>query len=187
MGIIELLLLAIGLSMDACAVAMTNGMCHKDLSRKRTLAVGICFGGMQGLMPLLGYLLGAAFSDLISAFDHYLALILLGFIGAKMIYEALRGEETATKEPFTMRLLLLQGIATSIDALAVGVSFAALQGVSVWVACMLIASVTYALSISGVLLGKRFGTMLSSKAQIFGGVILIGIGLKIFIEHMWFS
>ncbi len=187
MGALELVLLAVGLSMDACAVAMSNGMCHKELGRRRMLGIGVCFGVMQGIMPLLGYFLGAACSDIISSFDHYIALVLLGFIGVKMIYEAIRGTESTEPEPLTLRLLILQGIATSIDALAVGVSFAALQNISIWGACGLISAVTCVLSIGGVVLGKRCGIRWSGKAQFFGGLILLGVGLKIFIEHMWFS
>lgn len=189
MGIIELCMLAFGLSMDACAVAMTNGMCYRSIRKGWTVAIGACFGIMQGLMPLLGYYLGTFFSDIISAFDHYIALILLGFIGGKMIYEALHPDEEDVDEgtSLTWKLLLLQGIATSIDAMAVGVSFAALPNISILPAAGLICGVTWVLSCVGVVLGKRFGSLLNNKAQILGGVILIGIGIKIFVEHMWFS
>lgn len=187
MTALELVLLAVGLSMDACAVAMSNGMCHGELKRGRIFAIGAYFGLMQGLMPLLGYFLGGLVSDIITTFDHYIALIILGFIGAKMIYEAFHGEESTENEPFTTRLLLLQGIATSMDEFAVGISLAALPNVSVIVACVLIGATAYALSIAGYMLGKRFGTRLSGKAQVVGGLILVGVGLKIFIEHMWFS
>lgn len=189
MGITELCMLAFGLSMDACAVAMTNGMCYRNIRKGWTVAVGACFGIMQGLMPLLGYFLGHFFSDIISAFDHYIALILLGFIGGKMIWEALHPEEeaAAAEESLTWKLLLLQGIATSIDAMAVGVSFAALPDIHILPSAGLICGVTWVLSCIGVLLGKRFGALLNNKAQILGGVILIGIGVKIFVEHMWFS
>ncbi|MBR6762063.1 MAG: manganese efflux pump [Oscillospiraceae bacterium] len=188
MGIIALCMLAFGLSMDACAVAMTNGMCYRNLKAGQILSIGVCFGVMQGLMPLIGYYLGTFFSDVISAFDHYIALILLGFIGGKMLWEALHHDEEDKPEgSFTWKLLLLQGVATSIDALAVGVSFAALPDIHIVSAVLLICCITLALSCCGVLLGKRFGSLLNNKAQILGGIILIGIGIKIFAEHMWFS
>ncbi len=185
----ELLLLAIGLAMDASAVSMSNGMSYLREHPQRTcwiLSDGICFGLMQGLMPLIGYWLASFFSHIISAFDHYIALILLGFIGAKMIWEALHESDEISGSAWTIRLLLLQGVATSIDALAVGVSFAAFPDFRIWTACALIAGITCALSILGCVLGQKFGSMLGNKAQIFGGIILIGIGCKIFIEHMWF-
>lgn len=187
MGMTELLLLAVGLSMDACAVSMTNGMCCKKIGKGWTLAMGACFGVMQGLMPLLGFLLGMLFVDIISAFDHWLALILLGFIGGKMIFEACRHEEETAAPEMTVRLLLLQGIATSIDALAVGIGFSAFADFRILPAVSLIAAVTFSLSAAGVLLGKRFGSLLNDKAQICGGLILIAIGIKIFVQHMWFS
>lgn len=189
MGIIELCILAFGLAMDACAVSMTNGMCYQNVRKGWTLAIGACFGIMQGIMPLLGYFLGTFFSDIISAFDHYVALILLGFIGGKMLWEALHpdAEEDAESGKMTVKLLLMQGIATSIDAMAVGVSFAALPDVNIVSAAALICGITWVLSCIGVVLGKHFGRLLNNKAQILGGLILMGIGVKIFVEHMWFS
>lgn len=189
MGIIELCMLAFGLSMDACAVSMTNGMCYRNIRRGWTIAIGACFGIMQGVMPMLGYFLGTFFAGIISAFDHYIALILLGFIGGKMLWEALHPDEDGDAESgrMTVKLLLLQGIATSIDAMAVGISFAALPDVNIVPAVALICGITWVLSCVGVVLGKRFGKLLNNKAQILGGVILVGIGVKIFVEHMWFS
>ncbi len=189
MGIIELCMLAFGLSMDACAVSMTNGMCFSNIRKGWTVAIGACFGIMQGVMPLLGYFLGTFFANVISAFDHYIALILLGFIGGKMLWEALHPDtdEDADGGKLTVKLLLLQGVATSIDAMAVGVSFAALPNIQIVPAVLLICGVTWVLSCIGVVLGKRFGRLLNNKAQILGGLILIGIGVKIFVEHMWFS
>lgn len=189
MGMIELCMLAFGLSMDACAVAMTNGMCYRNIRKGWTVAIGACFGIMQGVMPLLGYFLGTFFTSIISAFDHYIALILLGFIGGKMIWEALHPdvEENAAEGALTWKLLLLQGVATSIDAMAVGVSFAALSDIRILPSVTLICCVTWVLSCIGVLLGKRFGKLLNNKAQLLGGLILVAIGIKIFVEHMWFS
>ncbi|MCQ2417789.1 MAG: manganese efflux pump MntP family protein [Oscillospiraceae bacterium] len=187
MGFIELLLLSIGLAMDASAVSMTNGMYYKKIKLGWTIAIGTCFGIMQGVMPLIGFVCGSLFSNMISQFDHYIALILLGFIGGKMIYEALHESEEKHESVMTFKLLILQGIATSIDALAVGISFAAFDNFRILPAITAITLVTLVLSIISVYLGKKFGTLLNEKAEIIGGLILVGIGLKIFIEHMWLS
>lgn len=183
--ILEILLIGIGLSMDAVAVSATNGMCYK-LNWKRTLTVGLFFGAFQGIMPLIGYFAGSLFAQQISSFDHWIALLLLAFIGGKMIWDGLHHDSACPAKPFTMTLLLAQAIATSIDALAVGVSFAAMS-VNIYVAISLIAATTFLLSIVAVRLGIRIGDKLNSKAEIFGGTILVLIGLKIFIEHMWFA
>ena len=169
MSIIELILIGIGLSMDAFAVSVTNGLCCKNIKAGKTIMTGVCFGGFQGLMPLIGYFLGRGFAKYITAFDHIIALILLGFIGGQMIWE-----------------LFMQGIATSIDALAVGVSFAALENVNIAFAATAICSITFMFSIVGVLIGKKFGNILNNKAQLVGGLILVGIGVKIFVEHTFF-
>ena len=186
MALWELLLLAVGLSMDAFAVAAADGLCCKNLSRRWTAGIGLCFGLMQGIMPLLGYALGSMFLDIIAAFDHYIALILLGFIGVRMLIEAWRQDPEQSETHMTLRLLLVQGVATAIDALAVGVSFAALGSFSIVSGAVIIACVTFALSVIGVLLGKKYGTKLGRKAQILGGLLLIGIGVKIFVTHMFF-
>lgn len=189
MGIGTLLLLALGLSMDACAVSVSNGMCFKKIVKKEILLMAIAFGFFQGFMPVLGYLLGQTFSGFISAFDHWVALILLGAIGLKMIIETIRDMKSEGccdgERPFTMQVLLLQAVATSIDALAVGISFAVMD-VNIWSAACFIGIVTFACSLAGSFLGSRFGQFLKTKAQFLGGAILIGIGLKIFIEHMFF-
>lgn len=190
MGIIELLLIAIGLSMDAFAVSVTNGLCYKNVKFKWTLGMGLCFGLFQGAMPTIGYFLGSTFADYISALDHYIALILLCFIGGKMIYDSIKSsneEAIKTDLSITLGILLVQGVATSIDALAVGVSFAMLSDVNIVAAAGFIASVTFVLSIAAVFVGKNFGNLLNNKAQIIGGLILIAIGLKIFIEHTFFG
>lgn len=187
MGITELILIGIGLSMDAFAVSVTNGLCCKDIKIGKTLMTGVCFGGFQGLMPLIGYFLGIGFAKYITAFDHFIALILLGFIGGQMIFESLKKDEDEKKSGcLTAKMLFMQGVATSIDALAVGVSFAALNGVNIAFAATAICFITFAFSIAGVYIGKRFGTMLNNKAQLAGGIILVGIGIKIFIEHTFF-
>lgn len=195
MGIIELLLIAVGLSMDAFAVSIGNGLSMKKSSPKAALAIAFSFGLFQALMPTAGYFLGSAFEDIIKGFDHYIALIFLGFIGGKMIYDGIKeirarkkGEEA---EEGTFKLgfgaLMIQAVATSIDALIVGVSFAALPDVNIWAAVALIGITTFTISLVGVFFGKKFGQLLGSKAEIFGGVILVGIGLKVFIEHIFFG
>lgn len=185
MSVIEILLIGIGLSMDAVCVSMSNGMCFQA-KLKQTISIALAFGLFQGLMPLIGYFTGSFFAEQISAFDHWIALILLAIIGGKMLYDAIKGDDEASCSPkLTIRLLLLQAIATSIDALAVGVSFAAMQ-VNILVAVLLIALTTFILSFVAVHLGKKIGTKLNQKAEIFGGSILILIGLKIFVEHMFF-
>lgn len=188
MSIIELILIGIGLSMDAFAVSVTNGLCCKNIKAGKTLMTGVCFGGFQGLMPLIGYFLGRGFSKYITAFDHIIALVLLGFIGGQMIWESFKKEdENADSNILTGKMLFMQGIATSIDALAVGVSFAALKDVNIAFAASSICCITFLFSVVGVFIGKKFGNILNNKAQLVGGLILVGIGIKIFVEHTFFS
>lgn len=187
MSLLELLILAIGLSMDAFAVSVTNGLCMKNIKTKQTVAIGLCFGLFQGAMPVLGYALGSAFTQYITKVDHYIALVLLGFIGGKMIYEgfSIKNDDVCKAAELTFGGLMLQGVATSIDALAVGVGFAAMR-VNIVGAASFICCVTLVLSIIGVRFGKRFGNKLGSKAEIVGGFILVALGVKIFVEHMFF-
>ncbi len=194
MGIFELFLIAVGLSMDAFAVSIGNGLSMKKSEPKAALAIAFSFGLFQALMPTLGYFLGTAFENVIRQFDHYIALIFLGFIGGKMIYDGIKelkakkkGEEEEKGFKLTFGTLLIQAIATSIDALIVGVSFAALPNVNIWAAVTLIGITTFSISLVGVFFGKKFGQLLGSRAEIFGGIILVGIGLKVFIEHMFFG
>ncbi len=188
MGLIELILIGIGLSMDAFAVSVTNGLCCKNIKTGGAIADGLCFGIFQGLMPLIGYFLGIGFAKYITAFDHIIALVLLGFIGGQMIWEAFKkNEEDCGETTITAKMLLMQGIATSIDALAVGVSFAALKDVNIGFAAAAICCITFTFSVTGVKIGKKFGMILNNKAQLLGGVILVGIGIKIFVEHVFFG
>lgn len=183
MNLWEMILLGLGLSMDAAAVSMTNGMCIKNVNYKHALAIAAAFGSFQGIMPALGYFAGSMFSQWINGIDHWLALILLGFIGGKMVFEAITAQENGQCiRSLDLRLLMAQAIATSIDALAVGVSFAALQ-TPILPACSIIALLTFLCSAGAVYIGKRFGDVLNSKAEIVGGVVLVAIGLKIFISH----
>ncbi len=190
MSYFELLLLAVGLSADAFAVSVTNGMCMKNVKFGWTLAIGLTFGLFQGAMPVIGYALGSRFTKHITAYDHYIALVLLCFIGGKMIFEALKKKDenccNIKSTKLTFGALMLQGVATSIDALAVGVSFAAMN-VHIVSAAAFICCVTFVLSIIAVMFGKKFGTLLNNKAEIIGGMILISIGVKIFVEHTFFG
>ena len=191
MDLLTLFLLAVGLSMDAFAVSISNGMSYAHYHKKQVITAALAFGIFQGLMPTLGYIGGRAFADLITAVDHWLALILLGFIGGKMVLESIEELRNPSDEPketgkvFTNKLLLMQAIATSIDALAVGISLAALN-VNIFYAAGFITVVTTVFCLFGGALGKKFGELLSTKATLAGGLILVAIGLKIFIEHMFF-
>ena len=187
MSFLELFLLAFGLSMDAFAVSLTNGMYSQKLKYSQVISVGMCFGGFQGMMPTIGYFLGMAFASFITSADHYIALILLGYIGGSMIVDSRSGHQEASSASLTASLLLVQGIATSIDALAVGVSLAALPNVNILSAASLIALVTFFFSVLGVRCGRLCGEKLGSHATLIGGVILVGIGVKIFVEHMFFA
>lgn len=197
MGFAELLLLAVGLSMDAFAVSVGNGLSMKKSDPKAALAIAASFGLFQALMPTVGYFLGSAFETVISGFDHYIALIFLGFIGGKMIFDGIRELREKKKsagapeeeKPFKLSFgaLMIQSVATSIDALIVGVSFAALPNVNIWIAVTLIGIITFSISLVGVFSGKKFGQLLGSRAEIFGGLILVGIGVKVFVEHVFFG
>ncbi|MDW5298930.1 MAG: manganese efflux pump MntP family protein [Sedimentibacter sp.] len=187
MGSIALLFTSIGLSMDACAVSITNGMCFSNIQKKQILSTALVFGFFQAFMPILGYIVGCTFSQTISFLDHWIALILLGFIGGKMIVGAIK--ELKNPEPclkiarfLTYKMLFLQAIATSIDALAVGMGFAVMK-VDIVNASLSIGIITFINSVIGSNLGKKFGELFKQKAEILGGAILIIIGLKIFIEH----
>jgi len=187
MGLITLLFTSIGLSMDACAVSISNGMCFGNIQKKQILTTALAFGFFQAFMPILGYIVGSAFSQTISFLDHWIALILLGFIGGKMIIDAineLRYPEACLTscKYLTPKTLILQAIATSIDALAVGIGFAVMK-VDIFSAAISIGVITFISSIIGSNLGKKFGELFKQKAEMLGGAILIIIGLKIFIEH----
>ena len=184
MGIIELLLLAVGLSMDAFAVAVCKGLATPKLQFKHMLIAGAWFGGFQALMPLIGYFLGAAFESYISSFDHWVAFVLLALIGANMIKEALSGDTEAADSSFGIKTMFVMAVATSIDALAVGITFAILPDVNILFAVLFIGVITFALSAVGVKVGHTVGAKYKSKAELAGGIILILIGLKILLEHL---
>lgn len=186
MSLLELLLVAVGLSMDAFAVAICKGLSIQQEHQKKTavqsLITGLWFGIFQGGMPLIGYFLGATFSDLVGNFDHWIVFLLLAFIGGKMIMES-READSCPNPSFQPLTMLPLAVATSIDALAVGVSFAFLD-VNVIEASSIIAATTFLLSAIGVRVGCFFGTRFKSRAELAGGLVLIAIGTKILVEHL---
>lgn len=183
MGVIELLLIALGLSMDAFAVSVGKGLSVQKINPRHSLSVGVWFGGFQALMPLIGYFLGVSFASLVESFDHWIAFVLLGIIGFNMIREALSNDECEAAHPdFSACTMLMMAIATSIDALAVGVSFAFLH-IDIWSAASIIGVTTFILSIVGLRIGNIFGCRYKSKAEFAGGAILMVMGIKILIEH----
>lgn len=182
MDILTLFTLAVGLSMDAFAVAVCKGLAMQKLTFKKAAIVGAWFGGFQGLMPAIGYVLGVQFKDKITAIDHWIAFVLLGIIGFNMIREALSKEEEEANESLAMREMFVLAVATSIDALAVGITFAFLSA-NIFAAVSFIGIITFVLSMIGVKVGNVFGTKYKAKAELAGGMILILLGLKILLEH----
>ena len=186
MGLLELFILAVGLSMDAFAVSVCKGLAMPKISVRKAGIVGLWFGGFQALMPAVGYLLGYQFRDKITAIDHWIAFLLLGIIGANMIREAIKGEEEDDDAcNLALPHVLMLAVATSIDALAVGITFAFLK-VNILSSILIIGLTTFALSFAAVYLGSKLGDVLKRYAGILGGVILIVIGTKILIEHLFF-
>ncbi|MCM1082236.1 MAG: manganese efflux pump MntP family protein [Clostridium sp.] len=196
MGIAELFILAIGLSMDAFAVSVCKGLETKKITIKQMLLAGVWFGGFQALMPAIGYLLGQAFAGAIKKYDHWVAFFLLVLIGANMLKEAFSKEDAeednadknnggkdSEKDCFGVKTMLVMAVATSIDALAVGVTFAFLK-VNIFAAVSFIGVITFVFSFIGVKIGNIFGAKYEKKAQMAGGIILILIGLKILLEHL---
>ncbi len=183
MGLLELFILAVGLSMDAFAVSVCKGLAMPKITVRKAAVVGIWFGGFQALMPALGYLLGSQFKDSITAIDHWIAFILLGIIGGNMIREACSGECEKENDSLDIKTMFLLAVATSIDALAVGITFAFLK-VNIAAAVSFIGVTTFVISAAGVKIGNIFGTKYKSKAELAGGIILILLGLKILLEHL---
>ena len=183
MGIIELLIIAVGVSMDALAVSICKGLSVKKISPKYMYRTAIWFGGFQALMPLVGYFVGIHFADLVTNVDHWIAFVLLALIGSNMIKESFDKEEVKGDPDFSFKTMLSMAIATSIDALAVGVSFAFLK-VDIWSAILVIGVTTAAFSAAGVLVGNVFGARYKSKAELAGGIILVAIGSKILLVHI---
>ena len=185
----EVLFIAIGVSMDAFAVSIGKGLGAPRASWREALTLGLWFGGFQALMPVIGYLLGISFADMVTKVDHWIAFGLLLMIGGNMILEALKEEDNQSSNAdnsFGFKTMLFLAVATSIDALAVGISFAFL-GTDLWSSIALIGVTTFLFSAVGLLIGKKVGERFHKGAEILGGVILIIIGLKILIEHLFFQ
>lgn len=189
MGIGELFLLAVGLSMDAFAVSVCKGLAMKRATLKAEATCGLWFGGFQALMPTVGFFLGALFADAIEAFDHWVAFALLAIIGINMLKEALEKKDEPGDNPekdadLSVKTMFLMAVATSIDALAVGISLAMVGSVNIWLAAAFIGICTCLLSALGVKIGNVFGSRYEKKAELAGGVILILLGVKILLEHL---
>ena len=186
MGFAELFVLAIGLSMDAFAVSICKGLSMKKAGLKEGSICGAWFGGFQGLMPLIGFFLGSLFAGAIEAFDHWVAFGLLALIGANMLKEAFSKCDCCEDHDadLSFKAMFVMAVATSIDALAVGISLAMAGNVNIWIAVALIGVVTFAMCALGVKIGNIFGSRFEKKAQIAGGVILVLLGTKILLEHL---
>lgn len=184
MGLLELFILAVGLSMDAFAVSVCKGLSTHKLKVKHYLIIGAWFGGFQALMPTIGYFLGSTFEKYITSFDHWVAFVLLAIIGGNMIREGVSKDEEKANDSFSFKTMIVLAIATSIDALAVGITFALLPDVNIVAAVSFIGATTFILSAVGLKVGNIFGLKYKSKAEIAGGAILILIGTKILFEHL---
>lgn len=191
MQLITLILLALGLAADAFAVSITNGMCSSGkVTKRHAFFTALTFGFFQALMPVLGFIMGRTFSEIVSLYQHWIALLLLGAIGVNMLMDTYKEwknpEEVCTlKDVFTAKNLVMQGIATSIDALAAGVSIAVLD-INIISAALTIGITTFICCLIGVYIGKKFGTMLGLRAKLIGGFVLILLGLKIFFQNQIF-
>lgn len=187
MVFLELCLLAVGLAMDAFAVSVTDGMCMKHFRFRQPAIIALTFGVFQAVMPVIGFWCGMFFYDVIQSVDHWIGFVLLAFLGGKMIYAALQpdpaGESCPAGNGLTAKQLLLQGVATSIDALAVGITLSAVNA-DILVSALTIGGITALCCFPAVFIGRRFGTILNDKAEILGGCILIGIGIKILVSHL---
>lgn len=183
MGITEILFISIGLAMDSFAVAVCKGLSMKKMNWKKAIIIGLYFGGFQALMPLIGFILGVTFQDLVTSIDHWIAFVLLGFIGGNMIKEAFDKDAENSNDNVDFKTMVVLAIATSIDALAVGITFAFLK-VNIILAILMIGIIAFTLSIIGVKIGNKFGDKYEKKAELAGGVILILMGLKILLEHL---
>ena len=183
MSAVELLLLSIGLAMDAFAVSVCKGISMKKMNWKKAIIIGLYFGGFQALMPTIGYFLGSAFQSLITSIDHWIAFILLGIIGGGMIKEAFEDDKENVNDDVGFKTMIILAIATSIDALAVGITFVFLN-VNLILAVSLIGIITFVISVIGTKIGNRFGDKYERKAEMVGGIILIFLGIKILLEHI---
>lgn len=185
MKIWEIFLIALGVSMDAFAVSICKGLATKEKPLKTATVCGVWFGFFQFLMPVIGFFIGSLFAGFIESFDHWVAFVLLSIIGANMLKEAFSKEEEVVSNELSFLKMLLFAIATSIDALAVGITFAVLK-VNIWVCAGIIGLCTFLFSFSGALIGRKVGEKFKNKAEILGGIILILLGIKILVEHLFF-
>lgn len=189
MGILDLFVIGVGLSMDAFAVAICKGLGMHRINLRHAFVIALFFGGFQALMPLIGFFLGSYLAELVNPIDHWIAFGLLAFIGAKMLWDAFKSDaddgqsDSAQEEALDLKELLMLAVATSIDALAVGITFAFLE-VNIWIAITVIGLTTFVLSFAGVVVGNRFGARYERPSTIVGGVVLIAIGVKILLEHL---
>ena len=183
MGLIEIIFIGIGLAMDAFAVSVCKGLSMKKFDLKIGIIIALYFGAFQAIMPLIGYLLGSNFQELVISVDHWIAFFLLGIIGVEMIKDSFNKDNEDGNDKIDVKTMLILSIATSIDALAVGVTFAFLE-TNIFPAISIIGVITFLLSFLGVKIGKKFGDKLKVKAQLMGGIILIVIGIKILLEHL---
>lgn len=188
MELFTLLGIALGLSMDALAVSVTNGFIIKELKFKHAFRIALAFGFFQAIMPIIGWAAGSFFAEYIKGFDHWIAFVLLVYIGGKMLFESFKKEEESCSDEKNcthLPTLIIMSIATSIDALAVGLSFAFLN-VSIAVPVLVIGGITFVLCLAGVYIGNKVGHFFENKLELVGGLVLIGIGVKILIEHLFF-
>ena len=183
MSYLQVFLISIGLAMDAFAVSICKGLCLKDLSLKKQVKVGLYFGGFQALMPIFGYFLGDLFDELLFAIDHWVVFVLLVIIGVSMIFEIITDNNKTLDEQINFKSMVLPALATSIDALAVGFTFAFMK-VNLWVSVIMIGIVAYLFTYIGVMIGYKVGSRYENKAKLLGGIILIVIAIKILIEHI---
>lgn len=187
MGVLELALMGVGLAMDAFAVSVCKGLAMRKVNRKQCFFIALFFGGFQALMPLIGWILGIQFADKIAAVDHWIAFVLLAYIGGNMIFEAIRERNQDVEieqmdPPLPIKELFVMAVATSIDALAVGITFSFLQ-VNIFQAITIIGVITFVISGAGVFIGNIFGSRYKTGAQLAGGTILVLLGIKILLEH----
>lgn len=183
MSLLEIILISIGLAMDAFAVAVCKGLAMKHGSTKKGVIIALYFGIFQALMPFIGYILGIKFEKAIESLDHWIAFILLSAIGINMIKESIKNEENNMDDDVSFKSMFILALATSIDALAVGVTFAFLK-VKIIIPLILIGIITFVISFLGVKIGNKFGSKLKNKSEILGGIILIIMGLKILLDHL---
>ena len=183
MSLVEVALISIGLAMDAFAVSVCKGLSMKKIEWKKVLTIALYFGSFQALMPIIGFLLGNSFRNFIEDVDHWVAFVLLSFIGFNMIKEAFDKEDEKRNDKIDFKTMFILSLATSVDALAIGITFAFLN-VNIVNAILIIGITTFLLSILGVKIGNKFGDKLQNKAELCGGIILIIIGLKILLEHL---